>query len=358
MDRRDIFRGTATWLLCSAGGPLLALDIFGGGSQAETQLQDSIQGYEGRDEHKDLKSVCLVKDKAVLLSEYFNGENAKDIHDIRSVTKSITALLVGIAIDRRLIRSTDDYIYRYLPWLSPDKHAIRLRDLLTMRSGLAANDANPQSPGNEARLDIADDWPAFINAIPMACPPGIHYSYNSVTAFLAGQMVEAAAGMELDAFAKAYLFKPLGIEETQWLHARNKYVTGHGNLKLRSADLILLGELVLNKGYHNGHALVSSSWVRACLTPREYVGDVDQFADYYGYFWYLKKYRLASGSTAIVHFASGNGGNKIYVIPEYNAVLAIQSSAYNQHYGQVRSEQILLLVLRILKERAQGLSRR
>ncbi len=98
--------------------------------------------------------------------------------------------------------------------------------------------------------------------------------------------------------------------------------------------------MVLDKGMYQGRRIISAEWIQAALAPRVAIGDVDRYADHYGYFWYQKKY----GGT-VVHFASGNGGNKIYVIPSRNEVVIITSSAYGKGYGQRRSAAILQAIL-------------
>jgi CubicO group peptidase (beta-lactamase class C family) len=77
------------------------------------------------------------------------------------------------------------------------------------------------------------------------------------------------------------------------------------------------------------------------------IADVDPYADTYGYYWYGKTHRVA-GREVAVSFASGNGGNKIYVVPSYDMVVAITSRAYGRGHGQRRSEAILLALLAAL----------
>jgi CubicO group peptidase (beta-lactamase class C family) len=168
---------------------------------------------------------------------YFNGDDANTLHDIRSATKSITATLMGIAIERRFIKSADDSIANYLPGLPRDgKEKIRIRDLLNMRSGLDANDDDAASPGNESRLDESPDWIKSVFAVPMKAPPGRNYIYVSINAFLAGTIIENASKMHLDDFAKQNLFAPLGIAHYEWRHVPLDRTTGQGNLKITTRD--------------------------------------------------------------------------------------------------------------------------
>jgi CubicO group peptidase (beta-lactamase class C family) len=307
-------------------------------------LDAVLAGFDA-DEHPDLKGVVVLRDGTVVAERYYNGETSETLHDIRSAGKSITALLVGIAIDRRRIASVDDPVARY--WPETQGRAIgpvRLRDVLTMRSGLAAFDDDPASPGNEDKMDEAADPLSFVLAVPRADPPGTRYRYNSVTAYVAGVVVAKATGGTLAAFADAYLFAPLGTTRWQWSADRAGYTKGQGNLMLTTRSLAAIGEMVREGGRYHGRRIVSAAWLRDALAPKVAIGASDPFADDYGYFWYAKRQQVG-GAEIPVFFASGNGGNKIYVVPSRHLVVAITSSAYGRGYGQRRSESILKALL-------------
>jgi CubicO group peptidase (beta-lactamase class C family) len=298
-----------------------------------------------KDEHPDLRGVVILRDGRPIAERYYNGAAPDALNDIRSAGKSITALLVGIAIDRGAITSVEDPVARY--WIAAAGSAIgavRLRDVLTMRSGLAAFDDDPESPGNEDLMDESADPLAFVRAVPRADPPGTRYRYNSVTAYAAGVVVAEATGMKMGDFAGRHLFKPLGITNWRWDADAAGVTKGQGNLRLTTRGLATIGEMVRNGGRARGRRVVSSGWIAAMLAPKVSIGDDDPFADGYGYFWYRKDYRIADASIA-VSFASGNGGNKIYVVPDCRLVAAITSSAYGHGYGQRRSEAILKAIL-------------
>lgn len=305
------------------------------------------------DERRDLKGVVVVIDGAVAAEEYFNGDNPDTLHDIRSAGKSITSLAVGIAIDRGLIPGVDARLSTLLPDPpAPDKAEIRLEDVLTMRSGLDADDENAESAGNEDRMDAAPDWLAFALRVPMKDRPGSTYSYASVNAFLAGAVVERASGGPLDEFARRHLFEPLGIAKTEWRRGPNNRTAGQGNLRLRLRDFARIGEVVLQDGAvetpQGRRQIVSRAWIRRSLEGIVPIAFRDPYADAYGYMWYFKQHTV--GDRAIpVYFASGNGGNKIYVVPTHRMVVAITSSAYGRGYGQRRSQDILLRLLAATK---------
>ncbi len=206
--------------------------------------------------------------------------------------------------------------------------------------GLDADDENAESAGNEDRMDLAPDWLAFALRVPMKDTPGRTYLYSSLNAFLAGAVVERATGGPLDVFATKHLFEPLGITKTEWRRGPNNRTAGQGNLRMRLRDMARIGEMVLHEGMSGGgkdsRRVVSSAWIKRSLTGIVPISASDPYADAYGYMWYLKKQMIGTRAVT-VHFASGNGGNKIYVIPSHRMVVAITSSAYGRGYGQRRS---------------------
>ena len=306
---------------------------------------DGVLGAFDIDAHPDLRSVLVMHDGAVVAERYYNGETADTLHDVRSAGKSITALLVGTAVDRGAIRSVDDPVARY--WTAARGSAVgavRLDDILTMRSGLASFDEDAASPGNEDKMDDAPDTDAFILAIPRAAPPGAVYRYNSLTAHVAAIAVQQASGRDLEDVARTALFAPLGITRWHWDRDASSRVKGQGNLALRTRDLGKIGQMVLDHGLYDGRRVLSEKWIATMLAPHHAIGAVDRYADGYGYFWYTKT-QLVDGKPVIVHFASGNGGNKIYVVPALDDVIVVTSSAYGKGYGQLRSETILKAVL-------------
>ncbi|MEI2431892.1 serine hydrolase [Lysobacter yananisis] len=304
------------------------------------------------DARADLKAVVVLRDGQLAAQRYYNGNDAQSLHDIRSAGKSVTALLAGIAADRGRLRF-DQPAARCLPGAGQALAGARVSDLLSMRSGLDADDENPQSPGNEDRLDEAADPVAFALSAPRREPPGTRYVYNSLTAYLAGLCVEGATGQPLDAFADAHLFAPLGIAHWRWQRDVGGHAKGQGNLSLRAGDFARIGQMALDDGRWQGREIVRADTLRAILAPRARIGAVDPYADEYGYMWYRKRLRVGAGEIPVV-FASGNGGNKLYLVPSLRMVVAIQSSAYGRGYGQRRSQDILRALLGAAPTRADG----
>ena len=329
--------------------PLLATLVLPCAALAQehppTTIAQVLQAQDS-DSHGDLRAVVVLRDGAIVAERYYNGETADTLHDIRSAGKSITALLVGAAVARGQV-ATNKTVGDYWPEVanSPAGKVV-LDDLLTMRSGLAAFDEDEQSPGNEDKLDEAADPAAFVRGVPSATAPGSVYRYNSLGSYIAGRVVENTSGADLEGVAAKALFAPLGITRWSWGRDVANHPKGQGNLSLRARDTAKIGQMVLNDGVFDGKRVIDAGWLQAALAPRVAIGAADRYADSYGYFWYAKTQDIG-GRQLTVHFASGNGGNKIYVIPARRMVVSIASSAYGKGYGQRRSEDILKAILRV-----------
>lgn len=309
--------------------------------EAMAQLWSNLR----KDENKDLKGVHIVSDGRLVAEEYFNAGSPDLLHDIRSAGKSITALLAGIAIDKHRIPNVQVPIARLLgAGSSPQLNPITLEHLLTMRSGLSADDDDPKSPGNENLMDQAASWLDFALSVPVREKPGQIYQYSSLNAFLAGACVEIACRQPLDEFARQHLFSPLGIHRFEWRKGPDHRVAGQGNLRITLPAMSALGQMCLNNGRVGSSQIVSAHWIHRSLSSIVPISHADPFADSYGYMWYTKTHDV-SGKPIRVHFASGNGGNKIYVVPALKTVVAVSSAAYRRPYAQRRSQQILLAVL-------------
>jgi CubicO group peptidase (beta-lactamase class C family) len=307
-------------------------------------LQSALTAFEN-DAHDDLHSVIVIQRGRTLAEHYYHGADPQALVDIRSAGKSVTSLLLGVALDQEAVKSLDDPVQRY--WTDAAGSAVgsvRLDNLLTMRSGLAADDDVDGLPGNEDRMDDAEDPLSFARSIPTVEPEGSRYRYNSLAAYVIGVVIGRATGGNLEAFARKSLFEPLGIQRWEWQEDRVGQTKGQGNLFLTARDFARIGQLVLADGVYEGKQIVSRRWIEQSLRPRVDISASDPFATGYGYYWYQQTYPVR-GRPIDVYFASGNGGNKIYVIPNLDMVVSILSRAYGQGRGQRRSETILKAVL-------------
>jgi CubicO group peptidase (beta-lactamase class C family) len=201
-------------------------------------------------------------------------------HDIRSISKSVTSLLVGIALDRGLLTDLDTPVFSFFPEYddlrTPEKDRMTLRHLLTMSSGLAWNETSVAytNPSNTYwQMGIAPRADHFVLAQPLAAPPGTVFNYNTGTVDLLGVILRKVSGKRFDEFAKETLFDPLGIEDWEWEGSSGFNPSAASGLRLRPRDLAKIGQLVLERGKWHGRQIVSSSWMstpeRRCISGPE-----------------------------------------------------------------------------------------
>jgi CubicO group peptidase (beta-lactamase class C family) len=285
--------------------------------------------------YPDVHSVLVYRGGKLVVEEYFYGYHRDRPHQMRSATKSIVSTLVGIAIDRGLIASDTARVLPYLPYdghANPDprKTALTFRDLLTMRSGLACDDWNGNSPGNESRVYQSADWVKFVIDLPIADDPGTRGQYCSGNVVVAGRIVERTSRMALPAFAQQHLFDPLGIRarDLRWNYTLDSTnATTFGQLYLRPRDMLKVGMLFQQKGSWNGRQVVSRDWVERSTAKWSTVGEQD-----YGYFWWHQwvNAQTSQGPRRVdMVVATGNGGQKIYLVPSLDALVVLTGGSFN-----------------------------
>jgi CubicO group peptidase (beta-lactamase class C family) len=284
--------------------------------------------------YEDVHSILLYQRGKLVLEEYFYGYDAQRPHQLRSATKSVVSALAGIAIDRGAVSGVNERVLphmRYSSYEHPDprKAAMTLGDFLAMSSGLDCNDHSSTSPGRETVIDDQPDWVKATLDLPMINAPGTKAYYCSGGVSVVGRLTENAVHMRLPEFAQANLFEPLGIAQTDWkwnydlTNADREYSQIH----LRPRDMLKLGILFADGGRWHGRQLISESWIHASLAEHSHVDNVS-----YGYFWWrpwLNVETPAGSQHVDVIAAQGNGGQKIYIVPQYGLVAVFTGGGYN-----------------------------
>lgn len=312
-------------------------------AQQEGLAADPLKKMEAAIQSGELKkitSVLIARHGKLVYENYFNGSNADALQDTRSATKSITEMLIGIAIDEKILPGVSAPILPFFPDKQPvenpdaRKSKITIEDFLTMSSLLECDDNNEFSRGNEERMYLIEDWVKFTLDLPIKgfapwatkpqdSPYGRSFSYCTAGVSTLGFLLERATKMPVTEFATMNLFTPLGIEKTGWKFSPSGTAQTGGGLGLRSRDLLKLGELYLNGGTWNGKRIVSETWVKISTQPHVEVDDHTK----YGYLWWLREFQ-ASGKSFPAFYMSGNGGNKVAVFPAQNMVVVISSTNY------------------------------
>jgi Beta-lactamase len=254
---------------------------------------------------------------------YYHGT---DEHSMQSVSKTVTSILIGIAITRGDFKAPlSTPVLHYFDAtevknLDARKRRMTLQNLLTMTSGLDWNeDVAYDDPANPSDLmEATDDWVQFVIDRPMATEPGTVFAYSSGVTELFAHIFKKETGSDIEDYARRHLFGPLGIVHYHWKRTPLGVVDTEGGLFLRTEDLTKLGVLFLQDGNWHGRRIVSPEWIKESVTPRIDAGDGFQ----YGYFWWLLPY---SGKMAWV--ARGFGGQRLIVFPDEQ--LIVTSTAWH-----------------------------
>jgi len=273
---------------------------------------------------------------------YYRGTK---LHTLQSVTKSITSVVLGIAIDeghipRGVETPAMSFFGDYDFDLSdPRKQAMTLEDMLTMQSGLDWNEMVSYDDEENSCIqpEESDAWIQFVLDHPMREDPGSRFDYNSGISVLLGKIVGVATGLRVDRYADEKLFKPLGIESYYWKISPDGEADTEGGLYLDPHDLARIAYLFLRDGEWNGKRIVSQAWVEASLKP--HVPDIRPDDGYpgqgYGYQWWIPKHE---DGRAVLYQGSGYGGQLPIVIPHLDLVIVF--NAWNIHQPPAKSTEV------------------
>ncbi|HEY6738585.1 MAG TPA: serine hydrolase [Actinopolymorphaceae bacterium] len=249
------------------------------------------------------------------------------LHDLRSVTKSVVALLYGIALGDGRVPDPAEPLRVGFPryadlWADPARARLTIEHALTMSLGLEWKEEVPyDSPANaEIAMELAPDRYRYVLERPIAGPPGVVWSYCGGASALLGRLISGGTGLPLEEFAREALFAPLGIETFEWQAGRDGVASAASGLRLRPRDLARIGELVAAGGGWAGRAVVPSDWIDAVLRPRLPV----EWGGRYGYQWYLGESEGHRWAAAI-----GNGGQRLTVLPDLDLVVVVTAGNYD-----------------------------
>lgn len=270
-----------------------------------------------------LYSILIAQNDTLILEKYFNGASDSVAFDIKSVTKSFTSGLIGIALNQKLIDGLDSKLKDLLPehfnnQQYVDKAEITLRQLLSMQGGYSYHSTRD--------IFETDDWVRNILNFKLDFSPGGKFCYAACESHLLSAIIAKKSGLNTEEFAEKYLFNPLKINVGNWMSDPQGINNGNAGLYMTSRDLLSYGQLYLNHGQYNGEQIVPSDWIASSIIksnyglPRCEESNEIPFSGY-GYHWWLDK---LDNQRAII--ASGYGGNFIFILPDLNMTIVTNAN--------------------------------
>lgn len=266
-------------------------------------------------------NAFLVFEKGEIVTEYYKTEKcAQNVYKINSITKSIVSILIGIAIEKRYIKSIHTPIVEWIPNMPKDKQLLTLYHFLTMTTG---EEWKEFGDGVTFPNDFVEskNWIDYILNKPIIEQPGTKMNYNSGSSHILSYILQLATGMTTAAFAEKYLFEPLHITNYEWQQDPQGIFVGGFGIKMKPTDMLKIGLLCLQNGYWNRQQLVSSNWIEQShqkqFTTYKHIGA-------YGFHWWVLD-KETFNVPYHTYFAMGYGGQYILIVPQIELTAVITS---------------------------------
>lgn len=264
-------------------------------------------------------SVQIVRAGKLALDAYFYPYDGTTRHDVASVTKSVTSILVGMAIERGKISSvTQSAQELVVPGRASADSRPNVEDLLTMRSGWDCGFEPKEARLFEMRR--SSDWAQFMFDLPRIAEPGTRWGYCSGNCHVLSVALTRTTGTNALGFARSALFEPLEIQDAFWSKDHRGNNHGWGDLQLHPWDMAKLGQLFLQRGRWSERQLISENWVKE--STRAHVAKTSN-ADGYGYYWWVKGADFPG-----MYEAVGRGGQRITVWPAKEMVIVFTGGGF------------------------------
>jgi CubicO group peptidase (beta-lactamase class C family) len=317
---------------------------------AEAQRTGRLAGLHG---------LVIVRQGKLVLEQYGAGEDSMwgdslgsvafgpdTLHDLRSVSKSVVGLLYGIALANGQAPEPSEPLLRHFPEYpdlaaDPEHAALTVGQALTMTLGLDWHEDVPYTSvaNSEVAMEFAPDRYRFVLERPIVEEPGVRWSYCGGATALLGALIARGSGRTLQDFARGQLFGPLGIKTFEWMAGRDGVASPASGLRLAPRDLARIGQMVLNRGVWHCREVVPATWIAEMLRPRVQIGDGRE----YGYQWYLGSSPLPGRDQSPLPWAgaNGNGGQRLFVFPGPDLVVAQTAGNYDAANQSALSTTIL-----------------
>lgn len=295
---------------------------------------------------RDFHTVAVSRNGQLVLERYFEGRDEAwgddlghvafgpdTLHDLRSVTKSVTSLLYGIALEKGLVPPLDAPVVDAFPEYpdlvaDPARRKVTIEHTFNMAMGMEWDENKPYTdPTNsEIAMEMAPDRYRFILDRPIVGEPGKQWIYSGGAVALIGALITRGTRQSLTAFARENLFGPLGIDDFFWCAGADGEESSASGLRLTTRGLLRIGDMLVSGGMHDGRQIVPKSWIDACLTPSIHLPD----GLGYSRLWYLGDAPVpALGKQAPWAGGFGNGGQRLFICPEAGTATVAYLGMYN-----------------------------
>lgn len=300
------------------------LDTFWEVSAPADQQMDGQALEELREEVRDMPNVyslLVIRNGKIVHEQYHNGANKNTLLHIRSITKRVTATMMGIGIDEGYIEGYPEPITSFFPEIASAGgegwDQINLYHLLHMISGMdwdEGEDLNDYQNNQNQPLE-------FIFGRDIIHEPATYFAYNTPGTDLLSYVIERSYTRHLDELTDEKLFAPLGILGYEWEAAGNGVKRGGVGLELTPRDLAKIGLLYHNFGTWDGQAIISLSWRNLCFDDALSLDGIEgDHADglSIGNTWWTREFNGIK-----THYADGYGGQMLMIVPEYDIIIVM-----------------------------------
>lgn len=299
----------------------------------------------------NLHGVVVVRDDRLVLERYFDGDDnargrplgtvtftADTLHDMRSVSKSIVALLYGVALERGMVPPPEAPLFSAFPEYAElageggrDRLTIAHALTMTMDTDWDETSLPYSDPGNsEIAMDLAKDRYRYVLERRVVGEPAQRFTYCGGATALLARIIEKGADKPLHDFAREALVDPLGLGPTEWLTGRDGAPIAASGLRMAPRDLARIGVLMLRRGAADNRPVVPAQWIERCTSPAVSVDEIRRF----GYHWYVadisfgKPRGWAPGRLERTWMAFGEGGQRLFLMPGLGLAIAITAGNY------------------------------
>ena len=321
----------------------------------ERSLNDLTQWIEETYKYQNTHAVLIAHSGHLVYEIYLEGQdsrwykplghrdfNVDSLHDLQSVSKSVTSLLLGLALrgdyEKALATPVTELFKDQGIAFGEGAEKVTLEHVLTMTAGFEWDVSsypydNPQND-NHKLFESEHDPVAFILGLRVTDQPGKVWKYNNGLTEVLAAIIEQKTGKRLDDFAVEALFEPLGITSFEWIGLSNwtpkDRLSAAGGLRMRARDLAKIGSLFLHNGVWNNQQIVPRKWIK--LSGQKHVIDSirgDRGIYGYGFQWWPGRSNSIPSYEIIAGF--GNGGQQLLIVPERHLVVTVFAGNYGRH---------------------------